>query len=95
MATQSTRLQEISLVRGAAVALLGVVGLSLIVNTTCPLSGFFEIPLRTVGTMLQAVISATWQFLVPCLLNHMGLLDCILHLTTCGWQIFLAFTGAA
>lgn len=96
MARQRTRLQGISFAAGTAVALLGVAGLSASMgNAACPLSGFFEIPVRAVVSAISAAIFATWQFPGPCLLRHTTLLDCVVHLTTCGWQIFLAFTGVA
>lgn len=96
MTRQRKKLQKISHLIGTAVALLGVTGLSVIVNyTSSPLNGFFEIPLRAVVSALSAFILATWRFLVPCVLGHTRLLECLLEMTTCGWQIFLAFAGAA
>lgn len=86
----------ISFATGLAVGLSGVAGLSVSMgNAACPLSGFIEIPLRAVVGGLSSVIFATWQLLVPCLLDHTILLECLLQVTTRGWRIFLAFTGAA
>lgn len=94
MARQRTRLQKISFVTSGALALLEVAGLSASMgNAACLLNALFEIPLRAEAGAISAVIFATWQFLVPCLMGHMRLLECVVHLTTCGLQIFLAFTG--
>lgn len=94
MTRERTRLQKIGPVMGAAVALLGVAGLSVSMgNAACPLSGFFEISLRAAAGALSSVICGAWQILVPFLFGHRGVWECLLQVTTGGWQIFLAFTG--
>lgn len=96
MAAKRTKLQKISAVTGTAVVLLGVAGLNVSVgHVACPFTGLFEISLRASVGALLSVIFAAWQLLVPSLMGHARLLDCLLQVTTCGWRIFLAFTGVA
>lgn len=96
MATQKRRSQRIGAVIGGTFALLGLAGwIGSLSHVACLLSAFFEVPLTTALGVFSSVILATWQLRLPCLFGHTRLLESLLQVTLCGWQLFFAFAGAA
>ncbi len=93
--TQKTQRQRIGSASRAALAFLGLAGLSSLSQAACPLSDFLGIPLRTVLEALPSVLPALWHAVQPCVLGHQRLLECLLQVSVCGWQLALTLAGAA
>lgn len=96
MVTQKRGSQRIGSVLGGAITLLGLArwigGLG---HAACLLSVLFEIPPRIELGAVSSVLLATWQVLVPCLFGRTRLLESLLQVTVCGWQLVLTLLGAA
>ena len=96
VATRRRRSPRIGSVLGGTFLLLGLAGLTDGVGQAgCLLSAFLEIPLQVALGALSWVLLESWQLLVPCLFGHRRLLESLLQMTVCGWQLLLAFAGAA
>lgn len=94
MATGRGRSQRINLAIGwGTFVLLGLGLLAELNHCECPLSAFFEIPLKTVLEALPSCILAAWHLLGPCLIAHTRLLDGLLQVSLSCGQLALVFAG--
>ncbi len=92
MATQETKSRKTGALKGATLAIFGLVGLAGMERMASGLACFFGIPLNMALETLPSILLTAWHMLQPCAFGHFGLLEDFLQVSL-SWHA-LMLTGA-
>lgn len=93
MASEERGSRKTGKAKGAAFAILGLIGLVGMQQITSHLACFLGLPLEIALDTLPLILLRGWRMLQPCAFGHLLLLEGLLH-TSVSWKLFLTLTRA-